>query len=410
LKRYLLPMLIVVMFLLAAAGCKKNPGDSPAAGGTPPTKTARGGRSGQQVLYPVEVEPVQAQALVYSVSAVGAVEAFEKVQVTTRVSGAVDRILFSEGRYAKVGQILVEIETERYKLALESAQATAAKAQASKADAEAGLKRRETVITQTPGLIPGEELETWKTKVLLAASDVAQTKSALNTAQLNLREAYVRAPVSGIIQTRTVQTGQYVQTGTVLATLVRRDPLLVRFSLPEREAARIKPAMTALFKVRDDEREFVSKIVHVAEAADENSRLVELTAQVDDPREKDLRPGTFAEITVPVTTKAEALIIRQMAVRPSERGFIAFIIENNVAVEKILKLGMRSADGRIEVLTGLQAGDALVVRGAEALRNGAPVKISPAGTPAVKDQPGAKIESKSPSDKARGESPDKPGR
>jgi multidrug efflux system membrane fusion protein len=259
-------------------------------------------------------------------------------------------------------------------------------------------------------LIPGEELETWKTKVLLAASDVAQTKSALNTAELNLREAYVRAPVSGIIQTRTVQTGQYVQTGTVLASLVRRDPLLIRFSIPEREAARIKTAMIALFKVRDDEREFKAKIVHVAEAADENSRLVELTAQVEDPREKDLRPGTFAEITIPVTTKAEALIIRQMAVRPSERGFIAFIIENNVAVEKILKLGMRSADGRIEVLTGLQAGDALVVRGAEALRNGAPVRITPAAKPDIKDQPGAKTETKSPSDKTRGESPDKPAR
>jgi multidrug efflux system membrane fusion protein len=169
LKRHSLPLLIVVLSLLAVAGCKKNPGDSPAAGGTPPAKTARGGRSGQQVLYPVEVELVQAQALVYSVSAVGAVEAFEKVQVTTRVSGAVDRVLFSEGSYAGVGQVLVEIETERYKLALESAQASAAKAQAAKADAEAGLKRRETVITQTPGLIPGEELETWKTKVLLAA-------------------------------------------------------------------------------------------------------------------------------------------------------------------------------------------------------------------------------------------------
>jgi multidrug efflux system membrane fusion protein len=410
LKRHPLSTLIVVTFLFAAAGCQKNSEAPPAPGGTPPAKAARGGKSGQQVLYPVEVEPVQAEALIYSVNAVGSVDAFEKVQVTARVSGAVDRVLFSEGRFAKVGQVLVEIETERYKLALESAQATAEKAQASKADAEAGLKRRETVITQTPGLIPGEELETWKTKVLVAASDVAQTKSALNTAQLNLREAYVRAPVSGIIQTRTVQTGQYIQTGTVLATLVRRDPLLVRFSIPEREAARIRTGMTALFKVRDDEREFNSKIVHVAEAADENSRLVDISAQVDDPREKDLRPGTFAEITVPVTTKAEALIIRQIAVRPSERGFIAYVVENDVAVERILKLGMRSADGRIEVLTGLQAGDALVVRGAEALRNGAPVRISPAGAPEIKDQPGTKVESKPPSDKARGESRDKPAR
>ena len=223
-KRKSFLSVFLVVSLLFVAGCKKSPDSSRAGGGSPPGKT---GRPGQQVEFPVEVEPVQTQSLVYSVSAVGSVEAFEKVQVTARVSGAVDRVLFSEGSFARVGQVLVEIETERYKLALEMAEAAAAKSRASKADAEAGLKRRETVITQNPGLIPGEELETWKTKVLVAASDVDQTKSALNTAELNLRDAYVRAPFSGVIQTRTVQTGQYVQTGTVLATLVRREPLLV---------------------------------------------------------------------------------------------------------------------------------------------------------------------------------------
>ena len=380
-KSFLFALLVVS--LLFAAGCGKNPDSSQAGGGSRPGKT---GGPGQLVEFPVEVEPVQTQSLVYSVSAVGSVEAFEKVQVTARVSGAVDRVLFSEGSNAQVGQVLVEIETERYKLALEMAAAAASKAQASKADAEAGLKRRETVITQNPGLIPGEELETWKTKVLLAASDVAQSKSALNTAELNLRDAYVRAPFSGVIQTRTVQTGQYVQTGTVLATLIRRDPLLVRFAVPEREATRIRPGMTALFKVRDDEREFKARIKHVAEAADPTSRLVDLTAEVDDPREKDLRPGTFAEITVPVTTKDKALVIEQIAVRPSEKGFIAYVVENGKAVEKILTLGMRTADGRIEVLSGLQAGEALVVRGAEALRVGAAVKISPASVPGASDK------------------------
>jgi multidrug efflux system membrane fusion protein len=369
---------IAAFLLVLTPGCKKEPG----AAGAPAAKP----KPGQQMQFPVEIDPVRTQALIYSVSAVGSIEAFEKVQVTARVSGAVDRVLFSEGSFAQTGQVLVEIETERYTLALESARASAEKALAAKADAEAGLKRRQTVITQNPGLIPGEELETWKTKVLLAASDVAQTKSALNTAELNLRDAYVRAPFAGIIQTRTVQTGQYVTTGTVLATLVRRDPLLVRFSVPEREASRIRTGMTALVKVRDDEREYRSRIVYVAESADAVSRLVDITAQADDPQAKDLKPGTFAEITVPITTNEKAMVIRQIAVRPSERGFVAYIVENDKAVEKILKLGMRTADGLIEVLTGLQVGEALVVRGAEALRPGAPVKVMPAEAPATKDK------------------------
>jgi len=364
------------VLVVTAGACKKKASASQAPGG---------GRG--RVVFPVDVEEVPVRSLVYTVSAVGSVEAFEKVQVTARVSGAVDRVLFAEGEYAAAGRTLVEIETERYRLAVESAQAAFEKAEASKADAEAGLKRRETVITQNPGLIPGEEVETWRTKVLTAASEVAQTRSALNQAKLNLRDAFVKAPISGIIQTRTVQTGQYVQTGTVLATLVRRDPLLLRFRVPERDAARIKPGQDAKFRVREASREFTAKVVHVAESADATSRLVDITANIDDPGDKSLRPGSFAEISVPVASAGQAPVIPVAAVRPSERGFLAYVVEGDAAVERILTLGMRSADGRVEVLSGLNGGEKLVVRGAEALSNGALVRIgAPAAAPAVPEK------------------------
>jgi membrane fusion protein, multidrug efflux system len=373
LKAKKLSVIVAVAALIAFAGaCKKEGAASPAA---------KGGRG--RVQFPVDVEKVTVRSLVYSVTAVGSVEAFEKVQVTARVAGAVDRVRFAEGEYAAAGQVLVEIETERYRLALESAQASLEKAEASKADAEAGLKRRVTVTTQNPGLIPGEEVETWRTKVLTAASEVAQARSVLNQAKLNLSDAFVKAPISGIIQTRTVQTGQYIQTGTVLATLVRRDPLLLRFRVPERDAARIKPGQQATFHVREDSREFTAKVVHVAESADDTSRLVDITANIDDPSDRSLRPGSFAEITVPVASGGQAPVIPVGAVRPSERGFLAYVVEEDKAVERILTLGMRAADGRVEVLSGLSGGETLVIRGAEALSNGVAVRIGAPATAAV---------------------------
>ena len=366
--------------IVFAGACKKEGAAPPSAGG---------GRG--RVQFPVDTITVQVRSLVYSVTAVGSVEAFEKVQVTARVPGVADRVLFREGGFAAADQVLVEIETERYRLAVESSQAAFEKSEASKADAEAGLKRRETVITQTPGLIPGEEVEAWRTKVLVAASEVAQTRSALNQAKLNLRDAFVRAPISGIIQTRTVQTGQYVQTGTVLATLVRRDPLLLRFKVPERDAIRIKPGQEARFRVRDDLREFTAKVVHVAESADDVSRLVDVTANINDPSDRTLRPGSFAEITVPVSSTREAAVIPVSAVRPSERGFVAFVVEGDKAVERILTLGMKSADGQVEVLSGLKVGEVLVVRGSEALQNGVTVRmIAPGSGQAPSDKPADK--------------------
>ena len=396
-KHLLIAVMAMAISSLFWAGCKKGE-NAPSSPPAKPGEKSGGIFDKSRISYPVEVESVQVRSLIYMVNAVGSVEAFEKVQVTARVAGVVDRVLFTEGNYAKLGQVLVEVEPERYRLAVEAAQAAYEKAQASKADAEAGLNRRQEVVTKTPGLIPGEEIQTWRTKVLVAASEVAQTKAALDQAQLNLRDAYVRAPVSGIIQTRTVQTGGYIQVGTVLATLIRRDPLLLRFKVTERDASQLRIGMTANFRVRDIAREYDSKIVHVADSADAGTRMVDVTAEVNAGGNEALRPGSFAEVSVPVSSERKAAVIPQTAVRPSERGFLAYVVENDTAVERVLTLGMRTADGLVEATSGLSPGENLVIRGSEALRNGVPVRMTRAGETSA-EKPAEK-----PADK-RGEPP-----
>ena len=82
-----------------------------------------------------------------------------------------------------------------------------------------------------------------------------------------------------------------------------------------------------------------------------------------------------------------APVVPQTAIRPSDRGFLVFVVEDNVALERIITVGMRTADGFVEVLSGLNPGEMLVVRGAEALRTGVPVNIGkPGAQPA--DAPG----------------------
>jgi membrane fusion protein (multidrug efflux system)/multidrug efflux system membrane fusion protein len=116
-------------------------------------------------------------------------------------------------------------------------------------------------------------------------------------------------------------------------------------------------------------------ITHVAGSADLTSRMVLVTARINDPERHLLRPGTFAEVRVPVGATVEAPVIPQTAIRPSERGFLAYVVENEMAKERILTLGMRTADGQVEVRSGIRLGEVLVVRGAESLRDGSPVQI-----------------------------------
>jgi len=361
-RRAILPLAFA---LLVAASCSKNASES----------AGRGSAGDKNKLkFPVEIAKVETREIVYSITAVGSVEAFETVQVTARVSGVVEQVRFTEGKNVPANQVLIEIEPDRYRLSVQAARASVERADAAKADAEAGLARREQVGQKNPGLIPGEEIETWRTKVRSSAADLALAKAALDQAELNLRDALVKAPVSGVIQTRSVQTGQYVQPGAVLATLIRRDPLLLRFKVAEPDAARLHAGMKAVFTVRSAPREYTAAITHVSASADEHSRMVAITAEINDAARAALRPGAFAEVRIPVGEATSMAVIPQTAIRPSERGFLAFVVRDGMAAERVLSIGLRTSDGFVEVLSGLTPGEALVVRGGEALRDGAQVR------------------------------------
>jgi multidrug efflux system membrane fusion protein len=362
-------ILIIALLPLAFACSKGEAGQAQGKGGP-------GGARGRSLEFPVEVKPVESRRVEYSINAVGSLDAFERVAVTSRVAGAIEKVNFREGQLVRAGQQLVEIEPERYRIAVDAAQASMNKALAAKGEAEAGYARRQAASAKNPGLIRGEEIETWRTKVQTAAAEVTQAQAALAQARLNLRDAFVRAPVSGIIQTRTVETGQYVAVGTVLATLMRRDPLLLRFQVPEQEAAPLRAGIVARFNVAEDATQHEARITHVAAAASQSSRMVDVTANVVDTNAPQLRPGAFARVTVPIGATRDAPVIPQTAIRPSEKGFLAFTVSNGVAQQRVLTLGMRTADGQVEVREGLNAGEMLVVRGAEALRDGAKVKAT----------------------------------
>jgi membrane fusion protein, multidrug efflux system len=367
-------LLIVLLPASLVLSCSK--------GDAKETKGAAGGRPGGppggrgSMEFPVEVRPVESRNVEYSITAVGSLDAFERVAVTARVAGAVERVNFREGQAVRAGQPLVEIEPQRYKLFVDAAEATLNKALASKSEAEAGYARRQEANSKNPGLIRGEEIETWRTKVQTAAAEVTQAQAAVAQAKLNLRDAFVRAPVSGIIQTRTVETGQYVPVGTVLSTLMRRDPLLLRFQVPEGDALPLRPGVVARFNVAEDATQHEARITHVAAAASQSSRMVDVTANVLNSNRPELRPGAFARVTIPIGSTREAPVIPQTAIRPSEKGFLAYTVQDGVARQRILTLGMRTADGQVEVKDGLRAGESLVIRGAEALRDGAKVKVT----------------------------------
>ncbi len=351
---------IVLSFLVAACG---GGGDSAKSG---PKKLS----------FPVEVVTVEGQTIEYAISAVGTVEAFETVLVTARVRGVIEKVNFREGQEVKPEQVLVEIEPQTYRNALDSAKARLLKAEAAVSDAEFGLSKREEANARNSGTFSPEEVETWRNKVKSTRAEVSSAKVDVAQAALDLENAFAKAPIGGIIQTRTAQTGAYVQPGTLLATLQRRDPLLVRFAVTEQEAGYLSVGKALTFTARDTPKALNAKITYISAAANVGSRMVEVLSEVDAKDRELVRPGTFAQVRIVTSSKANTPAIPQTAVRPSERGFLAFVIEKGQAKERVLTLGLRTDDGRVEVRAGLSPGEKLVVRGGEALRDGVSVTVT----------------------------------
>ena len=202
------------------------------------------------------------------VNAVGSVDAFEQVQVTARVAGAVEQVRFAEGDVVKKGAPLVEIEVQRYQLAVRSAQAAMERAQGRRASTPSrpGAPRDAAPPRASR---PRRSCRRRGRALATAMADVATAEARSRSRSSTCATRSVRAPVSGTIQTRTVETGQYVQAGSVLATLVQRDPLLLRFQVAEHEAAGLAAKMHGRPSgVRGIEQKLAAVITSVGQKAD----------------------------------------------------------------------------------------------------------------------------------------------
>jgi RND family efflux transporter MFP subunit len=318
----------------------------------------------------VRTAPVSIQDVTYEVKALGSLEAQELVQVTAEVEGAITEVRFNEGDRVSPSTVVARIDPERYRLEAERAEAAYTQALAERDRAEADLVRREALAESQ--LVAAEELNRSRgeTSRLRAAAEASRAQR--DWARENRKRSEVRPPASGVINTRTAETGKYVKLGEVLATLVDTSRLRLRFKVSEAESLRAQEGGEVVFRVAAlGTRSFPARIYHVGELADPTTRQVEVLAWVRNPGE--LKPGFFAEVTLAVESKQGALVVPEGAVQASERGFIAYTVEDGKARVRPIEIGLRTGTGIVEIVTGLKAGETVVLEGSDRIGDGVPV-------------------------------------
>ena len=398
---------------LALAAC--GGGSAPAA----PPKTARVPKVGSL--------DAPTRELVYSVDALGTIEASQVVDVPARLEGVVESLAFEEGAAVTPDAVIAVVDGVRRDLLLEQAgrsvqhaqadveraraavgrsTAQEAAAQAGLTESKAMLARREAARAKAPGLVAEEEIDSVRTQIAKWQAQIAEAAAAADEARASVRasetaveeakgresiahrdasDARVKPPLAGIVQARHVVAGQWVKAGQSIATLVDVRRLRLRFRVPEAESTKLVPSRVKVtFRTSATrEKDNAADLLYVQGTADPVSRMVECLAEVRTP-EPALKPGFFASVTVEVRREAAAVVVPEEAVLATERGLVVYAIPGNKAVETPVRLGLRTKDGWVEITGGLAAGTPIAIENASVLAKGMTVEPFPsskAGAP-----------------------------
>jgi membrane fusion protein, multidrug efflux system len=354
----------LLSLLLLVPGCSRSAGDPPGARG--------------HVGVRVRTAPVEVRDVTFEVKALGSLEAEELIQITGEVEGAVSQVLFHEGDRVGPDTILVRIDPERYRLEADRAEATYQKTLADMRRAQDDLKRREKLAEEQ--LVPAEELIRARQEAEQLVAQAAGDRAARDIALQNRARSEVRAPRSGVINTRAVETGRWVKAGDALATLVDTTRLRLRFKVSESESLKVHKDQEIRFRVAAlGDEDFAARIYHVGEVADPATRQVEVVAWVRNPGV--LKPGFFAEVSLATASRKQAIVVPEGAIQASEDGFIVYTVESGKARVHRLDVGLRTKDGVVEIVSGLKGGETVVVEGSDRLADGVPVEEAsvPAG-------------------------------
>lgn len=352
----------LAVICLIPTACGKSAGDDSAK------------RKGDQA-FPVEIAEVTAQSLVQTLRAPGTIEAFETIQITTRVAGSLDRLAVAEGDRVAVGDQIAAIDAERYRLTLVTAQAQVARAEADQADARDAATRRDELAKVDR--ITAEQAQQARLRVLQTDADLAIAKAAAERAALDLKDATVTAPIAGVIQRRDARTGAYLPVGAPLVTLVQRDPLELHFTVPVGDAHRLAVGQKVTAATRGGGASVTAVIRLISDTVDPGTRLVSVVARVDTDHEAALRPGTFVETTIALPPRT-VIAVTSLALRSGERGTMAYVFDGQVLHERRVTLDGQTDAGDLIVTSGLTTGERLAVRAGDGLRDGmAVVAVTP---------------------------------
>jgi len=304
----------------------------------------------------------------------GTLEPDREAVLRAQVSGSVLQTYADQGQAVNAGTVLARIDASGIQDAYTSARAGLVSARNAADVAAKDLARNEKLLAA--GAIAERDIDQSRRASIAAQAALDDVNTRLATAEKAYRSTTVTAPFSGVVSERPVSAGDVVQPGTALFTVVDPSSMRLEASVPAEQLASIRIGVPVNFTVSGyPGREFVGRITRINPTADPTTRQVRIYVSI--PNEgRALVGGLFANGRMSTATKM-GLVVPQAAV--DVRGSIPSVVRiKQGKAEKVpVKIGLTDKTSEtIEVLSGLQPGDTLLMGAAMGITPGTPVRIS----------------------------------
>jgi RND family efflux transporter MFP subunit len=307
----------------------------------------------------------------------GVIEAWQTINITPEVGGRIAKIYVEEGDRVQKGQLLAELDTRATRLQLEQAEAFVAVAQANYNDAEKNMERMERLIKENA--VSEQQYEKIKLVFESAEAQLNQAKAALNLSKYNLDVSIMEAPFSGVVASRNAEVGDVINPmmggfspNSGVLTLMDFSRVKIEVDVSHQDVVRIKkgqPASMAVSAIPG--RSFSGRVSVVNLTADPMTKKFHVEVASDNP-DLILRPNTFGEIMIEVSSHENALVVPQNAIL--ENKYVFVVNEDNTVRRQEVNVGLENTD-MVEILSGVQLGDRVVVEGSYGLDNGTKIEI-----------------------------------
>ncbi|WP_394790430.1 efflux RND transporter periplasmic adaptor subunit [Rhodoferax sp.] len=352
-------------------GCSQKPETAAAAAPASAAASPAGAASGAGAPVTVTTFKALQRDLPVLLKATGTVTALTSVDVKSQVTSVIAKVHIEEGQFVKAGQLLFTLDSRTDEANVAKAKAQLAKDTASLADAQRQLARNKELLAQN--FISQGALDTARTGVDALVATLAADQAAIDAAKVALSFDRITAPNAGRAGLVPVSAGSVVQANvTTLVTITQLDPMGVAFSLPQRN---LGDALSALkgggaavtATLADGGGAFKGRLQFVDNLVDASSGSVKAKA-VFDNKENKLWPGAFVEVSQTVSIIKDAVVVPQAALIQGARGTVVYTLEDGKAVSKPVQL--LYSQGLDAAVSGIQAGDLVVVDGKQNVRPG----------------------------------------